>query len=64
MVPGAAITAAEVACEFSIYSGGGFSNNFALPSWQTSAVETYFEYYKPLYSAVLYAFPSALRFIS
>ncbi|KAE9365864.1 subtilisin-like protein [Stipitochalara longipes BDJ] len=54
MVPGAAITTAEEACGTAIYSGGGFSNNFALPSWQASAVKTYFEYYKPSYSAILY----------
>jgi tripeptidyl-peptidase-1 len=33
IILGAAITAAEVACETVISSGGGFGNNFALPSY-------------------------------
>jgi tripeptidyl-peptidase-1 len=43
IVPGAAITAAEVACETTIYSGGGFRNNFTLPSCQSSAMAKYFQ---------------------
>ena len=52
IVPGAAITAAEVACETVISSGGGFGNNFALPSYSTSAVGTYFKNHKPSYSSL------------
>jgi tripeptidyl-peptidase I len=43
IVPGAAITAAEVACETTIYSGGGFRNKFTLPSCQSSAMAKYFQ---------------------
>ena len=53
IVPGAAITAEEEACQSVIYSGGGFSNNFPLPSWQASAVAAYYKDFKPSYSASL-----------
>jgi tripeptidyl-peptidase-1 len=52
IVPGASVTSAEEACETVIYSGGGFSNNFAIPSYQSSAVATYFKSHKPSYSAL------------
>ena len=54
IVPGASVTAPEEACETVIYSGGGFSNVFALPSYQSSAVKTYFANHKPTYSATQY----------
>lgn len=44
----------EQACESVIYSGGGFSNNFAIPSYQTSAVSNYFAKYNPPYTAAQY----------
>jgi tripeptidyl-peptidase-1 len=54
IVPGASVTAPEEACETVIYSGGGFSNVFAQPSYQASAVVTYYSTAKPSYSATQY----------
>lgn len=54
IVPGSAVTSAEEACETVIYSGGGFSNVFAMPSYQSSAVATYFSAHKPTYTATQY----------
>lgn len=47
-------TSPEEACETVIYSGGGFSNVFAMPSYQSSAVATYFTSHKPNFSATQY----------
>ena len=47
-------TAPEEACQTVIYSGGGFSNVFAMPSYQSSAVATYFTSHKPTYTATQY----------
>ncbi|TVY68680.1 Tripeptidyl-peptidase sed1 [Lachnellula suecica] len=47
-------TQPEEACETVIYSGGGFSNVFAMPSYQSSAVATYFTSHKPTYTATQY----------
>lgn len=41
----------EMACETVIYSGGGFSNVFPLPSYQASAVKSWFANYPPPYGA-------------
>ena len=41
----------EVACETVIYSGGGFSNLFRLPDYQTTAVKSYFSNHPPPYGA-------------
>jgi len=41
----------EEACETVIFSGGGFSNNFAIPSYQSSAVATYFANHAPTFTA-------------
>ncbi|MCJ1386778.1 hypothetical protein MMC17_009905 [Xylographa soralifera] len=54
IVPGASVTAPEEACETVIFSGGGFSNVFAMPSYQSSAVESYFTNHKPTYTATQY----------
>lgn len=40
----------ESACEQVIYSGGGFSNVFAMPSYQKAAIEHYMSTYPPSYS--------------
>lgn len=61
IVPGAAITAAEVACETTICSGGGFSNSFTLPSHQSSAVAKYFKSHMPKYSTTLYVPSTPIR---
>ncbi|KAH9902589.1 subtilisin-like protein [Cubamyces lactineus] len=47
--PGAKVTDPESACMQVIYSGGGFSNVFAMPSWQKNAVENYLSKYSPGY---------------
>lgn len=47
-------TQPEVACETVIYSGGGFSNVFEIPSYQEAAVAAYLATYPPPYSAGLY----------
>ncbi|KAM0805168.1 peptidase S8/S53 domain-containing protein [Usnea florida] len=54
IVPGASVTSPEEACETVIYSGGGFSNVFPLPSYQSSAVKSYFANHKPSYTATQY----------
>jgi hypothetical protein len=48
------VTAPEQACMSVIYSGGGFSNLFALPSYQSTAVAHYLRDYKPSYSSTQY----------
>ncbi|KAL8739876.1 MAG: hypothetical protein Q9190_007361 [Brigantiaea leucoxantha] len=52
--PGASVTAPEEACETVIYSGGGFSNVFPIPSYQKSAVSSYFANHNPPYTATQY----------
>lgn len=44
----------EMACESVIYSGGGFSNVFAMPSYQSSAVKSYFSRNDPPYTSAQY----------
>lgn len=47
-------TTPEEACETVIFSGGGFSNNFAIPAYQSSAVATYFANHNPTFTATQY----------
>ena len=49
--PGASVTEPEEACETVIYSGGGFSNVFDLPAYQSAAVKSWFANYPPPYNA-------------
>lgn len=51
---GSSVTAPEQACESIIYSGGGFSNVFPMPSYQSAAVKHYFAKSKPKYTATQY----------
>lgn len=44
-------TQPEQACETVIYSGGGFSNVFPLPSYQSTAVKGWFKNHPPPYGA-------------
>jgi tripeptidyl-peptidase-1 len=44
-------TQPEEACETVIYSGGGFSNVFDLPGYQSSAVKSWFKNFPPPYGA-------------
>ena len=52
--PGASVTAPEEACETVIFSGGGFSNVFPLPSYQATAVKSFFANNPPPYTAAQY----------
>ena len=47
--PGNTVDDPEGACEQVIYSGGGFSNYFAMPDYQKEAVAYYLENYYPQY---------------
>lgn len=47
-------TQPEKACETVIYSGGGFSNVFPMPSYQSSAVKSYFANHLPSYTSAQY----------
>ncbi|KAF8835707.1 subtilisin-like protein, partial [Paxillus ammoniavirescens] len=47
--PGNSVFDSESACEQAIYSGGGFSNNFAIPDYQKDAVSSYLKNYPPAY---------------
>ena len=48
------MTDPESACEQVIFSGGGFSNNFAIPDYQKAAVGTWFKKFKPAYPASIW----------
>lgn len=48
--PGKTIADGEDACERVIYSGGGFSNSFAIPDYQKEAVGSYLKNNPPPYS--------------
>ncbi|KAF9222476.1 subtilisin-like protein [Gyrodon lividus] len=49
VVPGKSVFDSESACEKVIYSGGGFSNYFAIPDYQKDAVNSYLKIYPPAY---------------
>ncbi|KAL6299946.1 peptidase S8/S53 domain-containing protein [Sparassis latifolia] len=49
--PNSTVLEPESACEQVIYSSGGFSNMFAMPSYQKTAVESYLANYPPPYPA-------------
>jgi len=61
--PNTAVTATspEEACETVIYSGGGFSNVFAMPSYQSSAVASFYKNHKPTYTTTQYNNSQAVR---
>ncbi|KAF7527340.1 hypothetical protein G7054_g10491 [Neopestalotiopsis clavispora] len=48
---GSSVRSPESACEEVIFSGGGFSNVFAMPSYQEKAVKSYFADSAPSYTA-------------
>jgi tripeptidyl-peptidase-1 len=52
--PGASVTQPEIAAETIIFSGGGFSDVFPLPSYQEKAVAEYFAKNNPPYTAAQY----------
>ncbi|KIJ65943.1 hypothetical protein HYDPIDRAFT_166913 [Hydnomerulius pinastri MD-312] len=47
--PGKTVYDSEDACEQVIYSGGGFSNYFAVPDYQKNAVSSYLKDFPPAY---------------
>jgi len=47
-------TEPEKACETVIFSGGGFSNVFPLPGYQSKAVKSFFTNYPPPYTSAQY----------
>ncbi|EGO00781.1 hypothetical protein SERLA73DRAFT_167028 [Serpula lacrymans var. lacrymans S7.3] len=49
--PNSTVFEPESACEQVIYSGGGFSNYFAMPEYQKEAVDYYLTTYPPQYPA-------------
>lgn len=51
---GSTVADPEAACERVIFSGGGFSNVFAMPSYQKPAVARYYAQSPPPYGADLY----------
>jgi tripeptidyl-peptidase-1 len=51
---GSTVTRPEAAAESVIFSGGGFSNVFAMPSYQTKTLATYFSNHNPSYGADRY----------
>ncbi|KAJ7716256.1 subtilisin-like protein [Mycena maculata] len=52
--PGAQVTDPESACDQVIFSGGGFSNYFAIPDYQKGAVAAYLSANPPPYAATIY----------
>lgn len=54
IVNGSSVNDPESACEQVIFSGGGFSNVFTMPSYQQDAVQTYFDEHNPPYGADRY----------
>lgn len=52
--PGSTVHSPEGAAEQVIFSGGGFSNVFAMPSYQQKAISTYYEQSAPPYGADRY----------
>ncbi|KDQ08487.1 hypothetical protein BOTBODRAFT_645757 [Botryobasidium botryosum FD-172 SS1] len=59
--PNSTVFDPESACEQVIYSGGGFSDVFAMPKYQKTAVAKYFKDYKPPYTAQQYNNSQATR---
>lgn len=54
ILPGSTVDKPEVACETVIYSGGGFSNHFRMPTYQQEAVTKYLKNHKPTYSPTIW----------
>lgn len=61
IVPGKKVTDAESACEQTILSGGGFSNVFPMPDYQSKAVAAYFKDSAPPYSSQQFNNSRAVR---
>jgi tripeptidyl-peptidase-1 len=62
MLAGSTITSGEVVSNPGYWStGGGFSNIWPLPSWQKSAVASYYKSYNPGYTSAQYNNSQAVR---
>ncbi|KAF8526061.1 subtilisin-like protein [Hysterangium stoloniferum] len=59
--PGAKVTDPESACEQVIFSGGGFSNVFAVPDYQKAAQAEFFARHNPPYNSTQYNNSRAVR---
>ncbi|TFK31356.1 subtilisin-like protein [Crucibulum laeve] len=51
---GGSVTDAEIACQQTIFSGGGFSNHFSIPSYQKTVVQSYLKTQKPTYATSIW----------
>ncbi|KAF9228451.1 hypothetical protein BS17DRAFT_877685 [Gyrodon lividus] len=54
VAPNSTVYEPEMACEEVIYSGGGFSNYFAMPEYQKEAVDYYLKNYYPDYPSSIW----------
>lgn len=52
--PGSTVKDPEGACEQVIFSGGGFSNTFEMPSYQAAAVTSFLKNHPPPYTSAQY----------
>ncbi|KAF9520163.1 hypothetical protein BS47DRAFT_1336132 [Hydnum rufescens UP504] len=52
--PGNTVAKPEEAAETVIFSGGGFSNVFPMPTYQKAAIKYYYKHHKPTYSSSQY----------
>ncbi|KAJ7698737.1 peptidase S8/S53 domain-containing protein [Mycena rosella] len=59
--PGASVTDPESACAQVIFSGGGFSNQFAMPDYQKGVVTSYLTTNPPPYASTIYNATNASR---
>jgi tripeptidyl-peptidase-1 len=58
---GGSLTSAQVASDSTWSTGGGFSNYWPLPSWQASAMKTYYSKYAPTYTSAQFNNSQAVR---
>jgi tripeptidyl-peptidase-1 len=54
IINGSSVNAPEQSSERVIFSGGGFSNVFPMPSYQTKAIASYYTNFAPTYTAKQY----------
>ena len=62
--PNATVFEPEMACMDVIYSGGGFSNYFAMPDYQKDAVDYYLTHYYPDYPSTIWNSTVMVRLFS
>ena len=59
---GSTVNDPETACDRVIYSGGGFSDIFSMPSYQTAAVTNFLKEHPPPYSAAQFNNSGKVRY--